>query len=173
MELSLSYIISQSLVIVYYLIYSCTFHLKDSNKILAFGIIATIISSISYILLNAYTGMAMCFVAIIRNLLFAKSKKNILNLVLIFIVTLIASIFTFDSYFCLFNIIATIIYTYALWQKNTKTYKLLGIIVNGLMIIYDIYIKSVFGVILISIAFISSIVGFSKENKYSEEYKTN
>ena len=173
MELSLPYIISQILVIIYYLIYSWTFHLKDSNKILIFGIVATIISSISYILLNAYTGMAMCFVAIIRNLLFAKSKKNILNLVLIFIVTLIASIFTFDSYFCLFNIIATIIYTYALWQKNTKTYKLLGIIVNGLMIIYDIYIKSVFGVILISIAFISSIVGFSKENKYSEEYKTN
>ena len=171
MELSLPYIISQILVIIYYLIYSWTFHLKDSNKILIFGIVATIISSISYVLLNAYTGMAMCFVAIIRNLLFAKSKKNILNLVLIFIVTLIASIFTFDSYFCLFNIIATLIYTYALWQKNTKTYKLLGIIVNGLMIIYDISIKSVFGVILISIAFISSIVGLLKENKCNE--KTN
>ncbi len=171
MELSLPYIISQILVIIYYLIYSWTFHLKDSNKILIFGIIATIISAISYVLLNAYTGMAMCFVAIIRNLLFAKEKKNILNLSLVFILTIIASIFTFDSYFCLFNIIATLIYTYALWQKNTKTYKLLGIIVNGLMIIYDISIKSVFGVILISIAFISSIVGLLKENKCNE--KTN
>ncbi len=171
MELSLAYISSQILVIIYYLIYSWTFHLKDSNKILIFGIIATIISSISYVLLNAYTGMAMCFIAIIRNLLFAKSKKNILNLSLIFILTLIASIFTFDSYFCLFDIVATLIYTYALWQKNTKTYKLLGIIVNGLMIIYDIYIKSVFGVILISIAFISSIVGFLKENKQNQEHK--
>jgi len=165
MDLPLSYIASQILVIIYYLIYSWTFHLKDSNKILIFGIIATIISSISYLLLNAYTGMAMCFVAIVRNLLFTKDKKNTLNLTLIFILTIIASIFTFNNYFCLFNIIATLIYTYALWQKNTKTYKLLGVIVNGLMIIYDIYINSVFGVILISIAFISSIVGFSKENK--------
>ena len=33
------------------------------------------------------------------------------------------------------------------------------------MIIYDIYIKSVLGVIMISMAFISSIVGFAKENK--------
>ena len=56
-------------------------------------------------------------------------------------------------------------YTYALWQKDTKTYKMLGIIVNGLMIIYDIYIKSVLGVIMISMAFISSILGFLKENK--------
>ena len=28
-------------------------------------------------------------------------------------------------------------------KKNTKIYKLLGIIVNGLMIIYDVYIKSI------------------------------
>lgn len=163
MDLSITYILSQIFVIIYYLIYSWTFHLKDSNKILIFGIVATIISSISYVLLNAYTGMAMCFIAIVRNVLFTKSKKNTLNLILIFILTIIASIFTYDGYFCLFNIIATLIYTYALWQKNTKTYKLLGIVVNGLMIVYDIYIKSIFGVILISIAFISSIVGFLKE----------
>lgn len=165
MSISLPYILSQILVIVYYLIYSYTFHLKDSKKILIFGIIATVISSISYLLLNAYTGMAMCFVAIIRNLLFTKDKNSTFNLILIFVLTLIASIFTFNSYFCLFNIIATLIYTYALWQKNTKTYKLLGIIVNGLMIVYDIYIQSIFGVVLISVAFISSIVGYLKENK--------
>ena len=76
MILTIPYILSQILVIVYYLIYSYTFHLKDSNKILIFGIIAAIISSISYIFLNAYTGMAMCFVAIIRNLLFKKDKKS-------------------------------------------------------------------------------------------------
>ena len=165
MNITLTYILSQILVIIYYLIYSWTYQLKESKKILIMGIIATIISSISYLLLNAYTGMAMCFVAIIRNLLFTKDKNNTFNLILIFILTIIASIFTFDSYFCLFNIIATLIFTYALWQKNTKTYKLLGIMVNGLMIIYNIYIKSILGVILISIAFISSIIGVLKENK--------
>ena len=70
MTLSLTYILSQVLVIIYYLIYSYTFYLKDSNKILIYGIIATIISSVSYILLNEYTGMAMCFLAVIRNLIF-------------------------------------------------------------------------------------------------------
>ena len=165
MSLTAPYILSQILVIIYYLIYSYTFHLKDSNKILIFGIIAAIISSISYIFLNAYTGMAMCFVAIIRNLLFKKDKKSIFYLLFILLLTIIASIFTFNSYFCLFNILATLIYTYALWQTNTKTYKLLGIIVNGLMIVYDIYIQSILGVILISVAFISSLIGFIKENK--------
>lgn len=173
MELSLTYILSQILVIIYYLIYSATFHLKDNNKILIYGIMATIISSISYVLLNAYTGMAMCFVAIIRNLIFTKNKKNVLNLTLIILLTIIASTFTFNSYFCMFNIIATLIYTYALWQKNTKTYKLLGIIVNGLMIVYDVYIKSILGVLLITIAFINSIIGFLKENKTIQKKNIN
>lgn len=165
MDLSFSYITSQVLVIVYYIIYSSTYHLKDTNKILKFGIIATIINAISYIFLNAYTGMAMCIVAIIRNLLFTKDKKNTRNLIIIIILTILCSILTFDSYFCLFNIIATMIYTYALWQKNTKVYKLLGIIVNGLMVIYDVYLKSIFGVILVAISFISSIIGYLMEIK--------
>ena len=165
MILTIPYILSQILLIIYYLIYSYTFHLKDSNKILIFGIIATIISSISYILLNAYTGFAMCFVAIVRNLLFKKDKKSIFYLLFILLLTIIASILTFDNYFSIFNIAATLIYTYALWQKNTKIYKLLGIIVNALMIVYDIYIKSILGVILISIAFVSSIIGYYKDSK--------
>lgn len=160
-----SYIVSQILIIVYYLIYSYTFHLKDSNKILILGIIATIVSSISYVLLNAYTGMAMCFIAIIRNFLFKKDKNSKLYLIFILILTLVASIFTFDGYFCLFNILATLIYTYALWQTNTRMYKLLGIIVNGLMIVYDIYIKSILGVVFMSIAFVSSLLGFFRKNK--------
>ena len=82
MELSVAYIVSQILVIIYYAIYSWTFHLKDSNKILLLGIVSTIISSISYVLLHAYTGMASCFIAIVRNLLFTKSKKNTLNLII-------------------------------------------------------------------------------------------
>ena len=163
MDLSFSYIISQVLVVVYYIIYISTYHLKDNNKILKFGIIATIISAISYIFLNAYTGIAMCIVAIIRNLLFTKNKKNTRNLIIIIILTILSSILTFDSYFCLFNIVATIIYTYALWQKNTKIYKLLGIIVNGLMIIYNVYIKSILGIILMAISFTNSIIGYLRE----------
>ncbi len=165
MSLTIPYIISQILVIIYYVIYSFTYQMKDSNKILKYGIVATIISAFSYVLLGAYTGMAMCGVAIVRNILFTKYNKNKINLIIILLLTVICSIFTWDGVFCLFNIVATLIYTYALWQKNTRTYKILGIIVNGLMIVYDIYIKSIFGVVLITISFVSSIIGYIREDK--------
>ena len=43
MTIDINYVISQLLVVIYYLIYTSTFQLKNSKKILIFGIIDTII----------------------------------------------------------------------------------------------------------------------------------
>ena len=161
MELSVTYILSQLLVIVYYIIYSSTFHMKSKSKILYTGIVATILSAISYLLLGAYTGVAMSFVAVVRNICFHKSKSRFCFIAILFL-TMLCSIFTYQNLFSLLNIIATIIYTYSLWQTSTKKYKLLGIFVNLLMIIYDFSIKSIMGVIFMIIAFISSLIGYIK-----------
>ena len=162
MDLSMAYIFSQILVVVYYLLYSRTFQLKEKNKILFFGIFATLLSALSYFLLQAYTGIAMCFVAIIRNIWFSKSKSK-RSLIIIYLITLLLSIFSYQNIFSILNILATVIYTYSLWQDSTKKYKLLGIIVNGLMIIYDACIKSIMGVVFMLVSFISSIIGYYKE----------
>ncbi len=164
MSLSITYVCSQILVIIYYLIYSSTFNLKDKSKILKIGILATIMSALSYLLLGAYTGVAMCVISIIRNIWFNKSKsKN--SLIIVFIIMLIASIISYQDVFSLLSIVATMIYTYALWQKSTKKYKLFGIAVNLLMIGYDISIMSIMGVIFMIIAFISSIIGYIKDRE--------
>lgn len=124
-------------------------------------------SAISYILLGAYTGMAMCFVAIIRNLIFSNKKTNnkVIYLILINILIVLLSMLTYSNIFSLLNVLATIIYTYALWKNNTKKYKLIGITVNILMVGYNISIKSIFGAIFMSISLISSIVGYFREKR--------
>ena len=164
MELTFAYIASQILIVIYYLVYSFTFHMKSKSKILYTSIVATTICAISYLLLNAYTGIAMCFVAIIRDIWFSKSKTKF-NLIAISLIIVICSIFTYQTPFSLLNGLATMIYTYSLWQKDIKTYKFLGIFVNFIIIIYDISIKSIMGVIFMVIAFISAIVGYVREKK--------
>ena len=168
MDLSITYVFSQILVVIYYLIYSGTFQLKEKNKILFFGIFATLLSGLSYLLLQAYTGIAMCFVAIIRNIWFSKSKSK-KSLIIIYLITLLLSIFSYQNIFSILNILATIIYTYSLWQESSKKYKWLGIIVNGIMILYDAYIKSIMGVFFMLVSFVSAIIGYYKEcNKKTE-----
>lgn len=164
MNLSIAYIFSQILVIAYYLIYSITFHLKNKSKILIFGAMATIISSISYFLLNAYTGVAMCFIAILRNALFHKCKSKSV-LIIIYIITLIASFFSYQNIFSLLSILATLIYTYSLWQESSKKYKLLGILVNTLMLLYNFSIMSIMGIVFMIIALINSVMGYIIECK--------
>ncbi len=95
---------------------------------------AIVSEAIGYTLLHAYTGLAMCFVALIRNAIFLVdekkngkteiiSKKDIAILLILF--SIISSIFTYDGIFSLLSVFATMLYTYSMWQKKTITYKIL------------------------------------------------
>lgn len=66
------------------------------------------------------------------------------------------------------SILATVIYTYSIWQKNEKIYKALGTPVGICWIAYNIFVKSLFGVILESIILICSIVGYVRIRKNAE-----
>ena len=58
---------------------------------------------------------------------------------------------------------ATILFTYSIWQKKTKVYKLLGIPVGIMLIAYNLCVKSLFGVTLESALLIASTVGFIRD----------
>ena len=81
MDISLTYVLSQVLIVIYYLIYSYTFHLKDSKKILIIGILATVISSISYVLLNAYNDQQHKFpiTSLVIEFIVRLKEKNLID----------------------------------------------------------------------------------------------
>ena len=80
------------------------------------------------------------------------------------------AIFTYNGFLSLLSIFATMLYTYSVWQKKTIVYKICGIFVSILWILYNIYVMSLFGIILESILLIASATGYfielkSKKNK--------
>ena len=75
----------------------------------------------------------------------------------------ICAAFTFEGFLSLFSIFATMVYTYSVWQKNIKVYKFAGILVSVCWITYNLYVKSVFGVILESALLICTIIGCIRE----------
>ena len=130
-----------------------------------------IANGVAYILLSAWTGLAMCIVALIRNVIFILderrngkkdtiNKKDIIILIVLYLITIISTIFTYDGFLSLLSVFATSIYTYSVWQKKPSMYKILGIPGGILWILYNIYIKSIFGIILESILLICSISGY-------------
>lgn len=118
----------------------------------------------------------MCVVALIRNIIFwidekkngkreTINKKDIIILVILYSTIVVSTIFTYDGFLSLLSVFATSTYTFSVWQKKTNIYKLLGIPVGILWILYNIYVKSIFGIILESILLICSISGYLLERK--------
>lgn len=183
MELTVTYILSQVFVIIMYILLALTYYLKDRKKILIISFLSGISSAIAYILLGAWTGFAMCIFAMIRNIIFfIDEKKNgkrdkitkidIMILIVLILITVIFTIFTYTDFLSLLSVFATSIYTYSVWQKNTKIYKLLGIPTSIVWISYNVYIMSIFGIILESILLICSTIGYILDTK-KEKTKDN
>lgn len=173
MELTLAYVMSQVFTIFNYVFLAATYYVKDRKKLLVINFISLLCNSMAYFLLKAYSGFAMCMVAVIRNIIFLLDKnktdkiqkKDIVILVVLLLISVISAIFTYDGIFSLLSVVAAMLFTYAIWQKNTKTYKFLGIIVSILYCLYNIYVKSIFGVLLELVILGSSTSGYILEIK--------
>lgn len=179
MNWSTTYILSQVFTIIMYALLVLTYYAKDRKEVLILNFLSLIANGIAYIFLNAWTGLAMCAVALIRNIIFLiDEKKNgnretinktdIIILLALYVISIISAIYTYDGFLSLFSVFATMLYTFSVWQKKTNMYKLLGFPIGILWIIYNIYIKSIFGIILEMLLLICSIIGYILEIKKSK-----
>lgn len=174
------YIISQIITVLYYAILSLSYLLKDRNKILTANFIAHIGQTSAMIMLNGYTGAAMSAIMMARDLILLiqekqKAKGKNINekfdmavLIITILLVIVLTIFTYNGLLSLLSVVATLITTFALWQKDVKRYKILGVVAGILWLAYNIFIYSIMGIILEIILVISSIIGCVKEFKKSK-----
>lgn len=165
--MDITYIISQVFVIIAMLSLGISYLCKDKKKIMILCIIYSIMYGGQYLLLGAITGFAMNIVSIIRNIWFyinAKSNKknNIWVLIVLCILAITFGIITYDNIFSIIPILATILFTYSVWQDNTKTYRWLSLPISALWLSYNIIFKSTFGIIAELVLLSFEIVGIVK-----------
>lgn len=180
MELTMTYVISQVFTIAMYALLAITYYVKNRKTILVLNFLALIANAAAYILLNAYSGLAVCIIALIRNIIFLidekrngkreeNTKKDRIILVFIFVLLILSAIYTYEGPLSLLSVIATMLYTYSVWQKKTKVYKLLGIFIEILWGIYNLYVGSIFGVILEVVMLLFVINGYRLEVKKKKQ----
>ena len=174
------YILSQVFTIFMYGLMAITYYMKNRKMVLIISFLSIVANAIAYVLLNAYSGLAMCIIAMIRNIIFLVdekqngkrdeiSRKDIVILVVLYVISGVSAIFTYEGFFSLLSVFATMLYTYSIWQKKTEVYKLCGIPVGILWILYNLYVKSIFGVILEMILLVNSIIGYKIEKRIKKE----
>jgi len=176
MEITIRYIISQIFTIIGYGLTTSTYHMKRRKTVLILNFLSKFSFTIAYILLGAWSALAMIGVALIRNTIFMidenkNGKRNNINridvivLIVVYVITIISGIYTYECFWSLLPIFSTLIYTYSICQKNIKTYRLLGIPTELFCVCYSFYIKSIFAIILGIMPLISSIIGYINEVK--------
>ena len=145
------------------------------------NLIAHIGQTTAMAMLNGYTGAAMATIMIARDLILllqekkkAKGKEinknfDLIILIITIILVILLTIFTYNGLLSLLSVAATLITTFALWQKNVKIYKILGIIAGILWLAYNIFILSIMGIILETILIICSIIGYIKDVKKEKQ----
>ena len=180
MEFTTEYILSQIFTIITYALLGITYYAKNRKTVLILSFLSVTANGIAYVFLEAYTGLAMCVVALLRNIIFLVdekkngkrdyiNKKDIIILIILYLISVVSTIFTYTDFLSLLSVIATMLYTYSVWrQKKTKIYKFLGIPIGLLWVFYNIYIKSIFGIILETILLICSTTGYLIEKKVNK-----
>lgn len=176
-----TYILSQIFTVFVYIFLGLTYCVKQRKWVLTFSFLSNFFCVIAFILLKAYTSAAMCAICIVRDTIFIIdekrngkttkiTKKDVAILLLVYAMSIIAIISTFKGFWSLMYAIGTLLFTYAIWQKNNKTYRLLGIPATFLGVMDAIYIKSIMGTILQSVVLICSTVGYfsHKDEKIDE-----
>jgi hypothetical protein len=59
-----------------YVLLATTYYLRDRKRVLVVNFLATISIGIAYVLLDAWSGFAMCIVGIVRNIIFIIDEKK-------------------------------------------------------------------------------------------------
>lgn len=162
------YILSQVFVILNYLLVGITYVVKSRKQILIFNYTATVANAIHFSFLSAWSGLAVCGIAILRNIILSiqdhfeklKNSKVVDWSIFAFLCILFAvsGYFTYVGVLSLFSIFASFIYTVSIWQKNQTAYKILGIACSACLITYLIFIWSLFGFICEIILLIVEII---------------
>ena len=85
--------------------------------------------------------------------------KDYIIMACLLVACALCAIPTFDGIWSLAAIFATMAYTISACQKNIKVYRWMGILSGTLWIIYNVYIKSIVGIICEIILLIAVIIG--------------
>ena len=157
-----------------------------------FGIIATILGFISYqvrtqrqllfmqssvaaafcvhyLLIGAYSGMATNAVNIVRNIIYDRrtqrgSKSKLIPIIFVAVQCVMCAM-TWEAWYSVFVLLGAVTHTYCMSFESPQNVRKSILAVSPLVFTYDVFARSIGGIIYEPVALISAIVGILKHRK--------
>lgn len=154
--ININFWLSQLFGIEALLLLLISYRKKNTNQILIFQTISALCYMIQYFLLGAFSGLLICSIEFIRDILYYKTNKDNFIYLLTIPFYILIGVFTFKNVFNLLPILASIIDGYAL-TKNKKIIVISSIVSYLIWLIYDFIYNSYSGMLTSIIVIISNI----------------
>ena len=159
----MSFIIAQTLGVLSLLLIIVGVQFKTKEQIIMSSIIANVLLSIQYFLLNAITASVILVLNAIRCIVFYLYKKknlkpSLVTLMIFEIITIISGVLSWQNVWSIIPIVATIVYTYGLWQDNVRVLKTSTAIIGLSWTIYDLMVRAFIAAIQDILQFVSAII---------------
>ncbi len=163
------YLLGQILGFVAIILGFLTFQMKSRDKLVLIQIAATFAFVLHYLLIGAYSGMALNAVAMVRNIVFyyiGKNKPVPQVCSILFAVLLgVMGIVSWHAWYSVFSVAGLLINSYCMSFSDPQKIRKSILVASPLVLIYNCFVFSIGGIIYESIAVISSVIGIVRTHK--------
>lgn len=174
----LIYIISQIFGLGAYVCLGMTFFIKSKKNILKLSIINSLLFAIEYVLLGAYSAVAINIVSIVGIVWYyfddlSNKKNNYISIIVVSILFIVFGILTYNKPVDLIVILASLSYTYSIWQTDILVYRWFGLINSMLWLLYNVKYYAIVGVVFELLCLIVKLIGVIKLYRNKGNVKNN
>lgn len=164
------YILSQIFICLSALLFTVSLQFNNKAQILFIQIFACVLYFSHYFLLGVILGGCFAIIEMLRLIAFYvidKNKKinttkiNTLVSIIFAIIFIITSLITWNAWFCIMPLVASVIVSLALGRKNVIVIKVAFLIQSVLITTYLFLISSTVGAISQIVVFIGSCIGIA------------
>lgn len=146
------------------LFFFLSFQTKTNRSLFVLQTLGYLTFSVQFILLGALSGCLSLLVNITRNIMLTKYNDcKVIRwkgwVVVFSALSLVAALFTWNSWSSLLPVAGTVASTIGYWTNNAKNIRLANLTVNSpCMLLYDVLVKSWGGVLNETIAIVSILI---------------
>ena len=169
--------IAQALGIVAIILGFINYIVKTRGQVLFVNSVTTVCFVLHYLCLGAWAGMAVNFVAFIRNIVYYYAgKKGPISKALPIVFTVImgamgvtVSLIAKEGWYFLFSVVALMINSYAMSFQNPMNIRKSILVTSPMVLIYDLCVSSYGGMVYETVVIVSSLVGLLRYRKHKGE----
>ena len=165
-EIDAFYIISQVFALAATLLGLYAIQRKKKIQIINYGVVGSFCSLIHYLLLGAWSGVAIKVVGTIRNGIAGyethKHKKSKIFPLIFVTFYIVSGFLTYDSVFSILPMISASTYTIAIYMADAKIIRYAAVFGSTLWLIYNIHVMTVVGIIAEVIFIINDLIAIRR-----------